>query len=119
MGGKSGGGYRAPVEAPNSLQSMQEVTIVEAVSEGPIVGLATGDAKSIALNETPLMTDEGAYTYQNVSWAIRLGTSDQDAFADVSGVETETTVGVEVTKYFPRASGSGSGAVTRQITTTA
>lgn len=116
MGGKSGGGYRAPVEAPNSLQSMQEVTIVEAVSEGPIVGLATGDAKSIALNETPLMTDEGAYTYQNVSWAIRLGTSDQDAFADVSGVETETTVGVEVTKYFPRASGSGSGAVTRQIT---
>lgn len=116
MGGKSGGGYRAPVEAPNSLQSMQEVTIVEAVSEGPIVGLATGDAKSIALNETPLMTDEGAYTYQNVSWAIRLGTADQDAFADVSGVETETTVGVEVTKYFPRASGSGSGAVTRQIT---
>lgn len=116
MGGKSGGGYRAPVEAPNSLQSMQEVTIVEAVSEGPIVGLATGDARSIAFNETPLMTDEGAYTYQNVSWAIRLGTSDQDAFADVSGVETETTVGVEVTKYFPRASGSGSGAVTRQIT---
>lgn len=116
MGGKSGGGYRAPVEAPNSLQSMQEVTIVEAVSEGPIVGLATGDAKSIALNETPLMTDEGAYTYQNVSWAIRLGTADQDAFSDVSGVETETSVGVEVTKYFPRASGSGSGAVTRQIT---
>ena len=116
MGGKSGGGYRAPVEAPNSLQSMQEVTIVEAVSEGPIVGLATGDARSIAFNETPLMTDEGAYTYQNVSWAIRLGTSDQDAFADVSGVETETNVGVEVTKYFPRASGSGSGAITRQIT---
>ena len=50
MGGKSGGGYRAPVEAPNSLQSMQEVTIVEAVSEGPIVGLATGAARSIAFN---------------------------------------------------------------------
>ena len=116
MGGKSGGGYRAPVEAPNSLQSMQEVTIVEAVSEGPIVGLATGDARSIALNETPLMTEEGAYTYQDVSWAIRPGTADQDAFADVSGVETEVTVGVEVTKNFPRASGSGSGAITRQIT---
>ena len=116
MGGKSGGGYRAPVEAPNSLQSMQEVTIVEAVSEGPIVGLATGDARSIAFNETPLMTEGGAYTYQNVSWAVRPGTADQDAFADVSGVETEVTVGVEVTKNFPRASGSGSGAITRQIT---
>ena len=116
MGGKSGGGYRAPVEAPNSLQSMQEVTIVEAVSEGPIVGLATGDARSIALNETPLMTEEGAYTYQNVSWAIRNGTADQDAFDNITGVESETSVGVEVTKDFPRASGTGSGAITRQIT---
>lgn len=116
MGGKSGGGYRAPVEAPNSLQSMQEVTIVEAVSEGPIVGLATGDARSIALNETPLMTEEGAYTYQNVSWAIRNGTADQDAFDNIAGAESEISVGVEVTKDFPRASGSGSGAVTRQIT---
>lgn len=116
MGGKSGGDYRAPVEAPNSLQSMQEVTIVEAVSEGPIVGLVTGDARSIALNETPLMTDEGTYTYQNVSWAIRNGTADQDAFDNIAGVESETSVGVEVTKDFPRASGSGSGAITRQIT---
>ena len=116
MGGKSGGDYRAPVEAPNSLQSMQEVTIVEAVSEGPIVGLVTGDARSIALNETPLMTDEGTYTYQNVSWAIRSGTADQDAFDNIAGVESETSVGVEVTKDFPRASGSGSGAITRQIT---
>lgn len=95
---------------------MQEVTIIEAVSEGPVVGLATGDARSIALNETPLMTEAGEYTYKNVSWAMRLGTADQAAFADVSGVETETSVGVEVTKYFPRASGSGSGAVSRQIT---
>ncbi|OFB61756.1 TipJ family phage tail tip protein, partial [Synergistes jonesii] len=114
--GSSSSGYRAPVEAPNTLQSMQEVTIVEAISEGPIVGLYTGDEKSIALNKNPLKTPEGAFTYQNVSWDIRLGLPDQEPFADVAGTESETGVGVEVTKYFPRASGSGSGAVTRTIT---
>ena len=114
--GSSSSGYRAPVEAPNTLQSMQEVTIVEAISEGPIVGLYTGDEKSIALNKNPLKTPEGAFTYQNVSWDIRLGLPDQEPFADIVGTESETGVGVEVTKYFPRASGSGSGAVTRTIT---
>ena len=114
--GSSGPDYRAPVEAPNTLQSMQEVTIVEAISEGPIVGLYTGDEQSIALNENPLKTADGAYTYQNVGWDVRLGLPDQEPFADVAGTESEVSVGVEVTKYFPRASGLGSGAVSRTIT---
>lgn len=113
--GSSGPDYRAPVEAPNTLQSMQEVTIVEAISEGPIVGLYTGDERSIALNDNPLKTEAGALTYQNVGWSIRTGLPDQEPFADVAGTESEVSVGVEVTKYFPRASGSGSGAVTRTI----
>lgn len=106
--------YRAPVEAPNTLQSMQQVTIVEAISEGPIVGLVTGDEKSIALNQTPLKTSEGAYTYQNVGWDIRLGAPDQAPF-NVDGSEAEVSVGLEVTHNFPRASGSGSGSISRTI----
>lgn len=109
-----GGGFRSPVEDPNTLQSNQQVTIVDTISEGPIVGLADGD-KSIALNYTPLRTPEGALTYQGVSWDTRLGLPDQPAYHDVPGAEAEQTVGVEVTQFFPRASGSGSGAVTRQI----
>ncbi|MCR5335380.1 MAG: DUF1983 domain-containing protein [Synergistes sp.] len=116
MGSSSSSGYRAPVEAPNTLRSIQEVTIVEAISEGPIVGLYTGDEKSIALNDNPLKTAEGAYTYQNVSWDIRLGAPDQEAFADVAGTESETAVSAEVKKYNPLTPGSGSGAVTRTIT---
>jgi predicted phage tail protein len=42
-GGKSGSSYRSPVEAPNTLQSSAEVTIVEALSTGPIVGLVNGE----------------------------------------------------------------------------
>lgn len=113
-----GSDYRAPVEAPNTLQSMQEVTIVEAVSEGPIGGLYTGDAKSIVLNDTRLLTDDGTYTYQNVGWAQRLGTADQTAYADIDGTENEVSVSVEVTHDYPKASGSGSGTVSRTISNT-
>ena len=111
----SSSGYRAPVEAADTLQSQQEVTIVEAVSEGPIVGLLDG-AKSIALNSTPLMTESGAVTYQNVSWEMRTGTPDQEPFQGVDGVESERSTGnIEITHDYPKKSGSGSGHVTRTI----
>lgn len=113
----SGGSYRSPVEQPDTLQSTQIVTIVDAISEGPIEGLVDGD-KSIALNYTPLRTPEGTLTYQNVSWDSRLGTPDQEAYTDIPGAEAEQSVGVEVTNLFPKKVGPGSGSVTRQISNT-
>lgn len=117
--GKGGGGssYRAPVEEPDTLQSTQIVTIVDAISEGPIEGLVDGD-KGIALNYTPLRTPDGTLTYQNVSWDSRLGTPDQEAYTDIAGAEAERTVGVEVTNLFPKKVGPGTGSVTRQLTNT-
>ena len=91
----SGGSYRSPVEQPDTLQSTQIVTIVDAISEGPIEGLVDGD-KSIALNYTPLRTPEGTLTYQNVSWDSRLGTPDQEAYTDIPGAEAEQSVGAGV-----------------------
>ena len=117
--GKGGGGssYRAPVEEPDTLQSTQIVTIVDAISEGPIEGLVDGD-KGIALNYTPLRTPDGTLTYQNVSWDSRLGTPDQEAYTDIAGAEAERTVGVEVTNLFPKKIGPGSGSVTRTLDNT-
>ena len=113
--GKGGGGsYRTPVEQPDTLQSTQIVTIVDAISEGPIEGLVDGD-KGIALNYTPLRTPEGTLTYQNVSWDSRLGTPDQEAYTDIAGAEAEQPVGVEVTNLFPKKVGPRSGSVTRQV----
>ena len=40
MGGKSGGGARTPIEAPNTLHSAQSLRIVDAISEGVIEGFA-------------------------------------------------------------------------------
>lgn len=117
--GKGGGGssYRAPVEEPDTLQSTQIVTIVDAISEGPIEGLVDDD-KGIALNYTPLRTPDGTLTYQNVSWDSRLGTPDQEAYTDIAGAEAEQSVGVEVTNLFPKKIGPGSGSVTRTLDNT-
>ncbi len=107
--GKGGrGGYRAPVESPNTLQSIQYVTLTDVVSEGPIVGLYDND-KSIYLNETPLRTSGGSLTMQDVSWNIRLGTPDQTALPYDAGAETEVGVSAEVTNLYPKGEGPDSG----------
>ena len=103
-----GGGYRAPVESPNTLQSIQYVTLTDVVSEGPIVGLYDND-KSIYLNETPLRTSGGSLTMQDVSWNIRLGTPDQKALPYDAGAETEVGVSAEVTNLYPKGEGPDSG----------
>ena len=112
--GGGGGGYRAPVEAENTLQSTQWVTIVDAVSEGPIVGLID-DAQGIALNYTPLETVDGVKTYRDVSYQVLTGLPDQNPLDGIDGVEAEQNVNVEITKNSPKGSGTGSGAISRQI----
>lgn len=108
--GKGGGGssYRAPVEEHDSLQAVQYVSLLDVLSEGPIVGLVDGD-KSIYLNETPLRTSGGTLTLSDVSWQINTGTPDQKALPYASGAETETGVGVEVTHLSPKGEGPDSG----------
>ena len=113
--GGGGGGYRAPVEAENTLQSTQWVTIVDAVSEGPIVGLID-NAQGIALNYTPLETVDHVLTYRDVSYQVLTGLPDQDPLDGIDGVEAEQNVNVEITHDFPKGSGTGSGSISRQIT---
>lgn len=119
-GGKGSSGYRAPVESENTLRAIQYATIVDVISEGPIVGLADAD-KGIYLNETPLRTNGGTLTMQDVSWELRNGLPEQDPlqFADASS--SEHSVGVEVSNLYPRAVGPDSGkyqfSVTNQLVT--
>ncbi|MDP1619715.1 MAG: hypothetical protein Q8M12_01815, partial [bacterium] len=58
-GGKGGGsGSRTPVESPDSLRSRQYARVLDAICEGPIVGLVNG-LKSIYLNDVPLQNTDG------------------------------------------------------------
>ena len=56
-GGKGGGGH-TPVEADDSLQSVQFATVLDLLSEGEIQGLDTGDERSIYLNKTPIKSED-------------------------------------------------------------
>lgn len=74
------------------------------------------DAQGIALNYTPLETVDHVLTYRDVSYQVLTGLPDQSPLDGIDGVESEQTVGVEVTHDFPKAGGSGSGSISRQIT---
>ena len=110
-----GGGYRAPVEEADSLQAIQYATLLDVVSEGPIVGLVDRD-KSIYLNETPLRTSGGTLTLPGVSWQMRIGAPDQSALPYASGAEAEIGVGAEVTNLYPKGEGPDSGCYRFSVT---
>lgn len=95
-GGKGGGGSsRTPREAPNTLRSTSKARIIDALCEGPIVGLANG-MKSIYLDDTPLQDEGGAYNFQGVTVHTRDGEPDQAHIAGFPAVETANDVSVEV-----------------------
>lgn len=118
-GGKGGGSsYRQPVEDPNTLRSMQYVSIVDAVSEGPIVGVVDRE-KGIYLNETPLLTQGGTYTMRDVAWEQRVGYPTQAPLPfDGGNIMNEHVTEIEITNLYPRAVGPDSGEYTFQVTNT-
>lgn len=96
-GRKKGGGGGGGSEAPNTLRSRALIRIQDVVSEGPIVGLVTGDAKSIYLDDTPLQNVDDSFNYENVSYEERYGLPSQAYMAGFPTVETEIGVGVNIT----------------------
>lgn len=117
-GGKGGSSYRQPVEDPNTLRSMQYVSIVDVISEGPIVGVVNNE-QGIYLNETPLRTAGGTLTMKDVAWDQRTGSPDQTSLAlDAGSVFNEHVVEIEVTNLYPRAVGPDRGDYTFQVTNT-
>ena len=122
----------AVVVQPNlpkdALQSKQFQTLIELLGSGEIEGFpsATGSKgsteynisalKDVFLNNTQVLqqaagtspSDED-FNFPNITFEPRFGTSNQTAIAGISETESETSVGVTVTKNTP---------VSRQITNT-
>lgn len=95
-GGKGGGGSRrTPREAPNTLRSTSKARIIDALCEGPIVGLANG-AESIFLDDTPLRDENGDYNFQGVTVHTRDGEPDQAHIAGFPVIEAANDVSAEV-----------------------
>lgn len=101
MNGKAGaGGGRAPSEAKDNLISTQYAEVIDLISEGEIYGLKDG-AKSIFLDNTPLMDDNGDFNFKNVEWHERTGVQDQAIIPFGSEPANEVAVGVTVEKDTP------------------
>ncbi len=98
--GAAGGGDQSskpPVEADDSLKSAAFVRVLDLLCEGEIHGLVDG-AESIYLNETPLENSNGTRNFKGVTYETRQGTQNQTYIEGAGGVESETSVGVELKK---------------------
>lgn len=75
--GGSKGGSRTPVEAPNSLQSVAFIRIVDLISEGEIEGLVNGDGRDIYFDDTPIATNGSDWNFDDVVAIGKSGTAGQ------------------------------------------
>ncbi|ENB9666610.1 phage tail protein [Pseudomonas putida] len=85
---------KAPVEAPDSLQSTNIAKLLLAVGEGEFDGTPTD--RDIYLDNTPIMDASGNLNFPGVRWEWRRGTIEQDYIQGIPAVENETTVNVEL-----------------------
>ncbi|MEO6147183.1 MAG: phage tail protein [Sulfuriferula sp.] len=101
-GGKGGGGgtARVAVESPDSLRSRQYARVLDALCEGPIVGLVNG-AQSVFLNDVPLQNADSSYNFSGVNLATQLGTQIQSYLPGYGDPQAATTVGVEIKAASP------------------
>jgi predicted phage tail protein len=100
-GGKGGGGKaRTPVEAPDSLRSIQYANVVDLISEGECEGLLD-ELKSVYFDDTPVQNPDDTYNFKNVTMLYRNGSQDQDPIPGFSNSSTEVPVSVEIVKASP------------------
>lgn len=88
---------------PNAAET---ATLQVLLGEGQIEGLVDG-LKSIYLDGTPIQNSNGSFNFKGIALALVSGTNTQAAVKGVSGIESETSVNVQVVKASP---------VTRSIT---
>ena len=113
-------GITNPDLPKNTLASKQFQTLIDLLGEGVISGFpsATGSKgsteydisalKDVFLNGTQVLQqsagtspDDTDFNFQNVTFEPRFGTSDQTAISGITESESETAVGVTVTKDSP------------------
>lgn len=92
---KQKGQAQRPHIAPDDLVSTSWFGGLYGLAEGEIDGLADG-GKSIKLDGTPLINDNGQANFTGINWEFRTGTLDQTHIAGFPAVENETNVGVEL-----------------------
>ncbi|HGD8501607.1 TPA: phage tail protein [Escherichia coli] len=95
--GKSSSKGHTPREAKDNLKSTQLLSVIDAISEGPIEGPVDG-LKSVLLNSTPVLDSEGNTNIAGVTVVFRAGEQEQTPPEGFESSGSETVLGTEV-KY--------------------
>ncbi|EEW2420479.1 host specificity protein J [Escherichia coli] len=95
--GKGSSKGHTPREAKDNLKSTQLLSVIDAISEGPVEGPVDG-LKSVLLNSTPVLDREGNTNISGVTVVFRAGEQEQTPPEGFESSGSETVLGTEV-KY--------------------
>ncbi|WP_149478892.1 phage attachment tail tip protein J [Escherichia albertii] len=95
--GKGSSKGHTPREAKDNLKSTQLLSVIDAISEGPVEGPVDG-LKSVLLNSTPVLDREGNTNIAGVTVVFRAGEQEQTPPEGFESSGSETVLGTEV-KY--------------------
>ncbi|EKT5624105.1 host specificity protein J [Escherichia coli] len=95
--GKGSSKGHTPREAKDNLKSTQLLSVIDAISEGPVEGPVDG-LKSVLLNSTPVLDSEGNTNISGVTVVFRAGEQEQTSPEGFESSGSETVLGTEV-KY--------------------
>ncbi|HEA4478900.1 TPA: host specificity protein J [Escherichia coli] len=95
--GKGSSKGHTPREAKDNLKSTQLLSVIDAISEGPVEGPVEG-LKSVLLNSTPVLDSEGNTNIAGVTVVFRAGEQEQTPPEGFESSGSETVLGTEV-KY--------------------
>lgn len=92
---KGGGKGHTPREAKDDLKSTQQLSVIDALSEGPIVGPVNG-LQSVLINNTPVVDADGNSNIHGVTVVYQVGETPQSPLEGFEASGAETVLGVEV-----------------------
>ncbi|HFT8876116.1 TPA: phage tail protein [Escherichia coli] len=95
--GKGSSKGHTPREAKDNLKSTQLLSVIDAISEGPVEGPVDG-LKSVLLNSTPVLDSEGNTNISGVTVVFQAGEQEQTPPEGFESSGSETVLGTEV-KY--------------------
>ena len=100
--GSKGGSkkQKQPSIASNSVPSIATVRMVYLWSWGPIAG-PVNDLRSVKLDGTPVMAEDGTLNYPGVKWQFRSGELNQECMAGISESSNEIQVGQQLLSTTP------------------
>lgn len=90
--GKGGGKAHIPHEVKDNLKSTRFLSVIDAISEGPIEGPVEG-LKSVLLNSTPVLDSEGNTNIAGVTVVFRSGEQEQTPPEGFESSGSETAPG--------------------------